>query len=511
MALQYFQLIFYAFIVAIVANYIRFKTSDNLNKLILVLSSLTLAGIDAIMLDSLNLKWILLIFIGTSSVCFKLYGGVIAGVFAWFILYMQTGENGFLDLVMFLIFSGAISLLANYFNKIKTESNKWRSLLNVNSRQLNVFREVSSSMQRTLNLQKLLQTVLTSVTAGHGLGFNRAIIFLINEEGTKLNGIMGTGPMTAEEGFATWENITKNRYKLQDLIEIKESEQNTDASLNERVKGLEISLDEPNFLYKTLESGEPLHIMDMSQEDKALRIFADQFAMTELAVFPLVNQGIKVGALIIDNPVNKKPITPADIESVLPLANQAATAIQHARLYAQIEEMALKDGLTGLFNQRAFQTFIGEHFTKDQQEPFSLIIIDIDFFKHFNDTNGHLLGNQVLIQLAEEIRNSIRDSDMAFRFGGEEFVILLPATGLENARTVAERVRANIESRSFPNGDKQPEGRVTISLGVAVADGHGLRNADELVEAADQALYEAKRTGKNKVVVYEKEREMQWN
>ncbi|MNN50696.1 Phytochrome-like protein cph2 [compost metagenome] len=202
----------------------------------------------------------------------------------------------------------------------------------------------------------------------------------------------------------------------------------------------------------------------------------------------------------MDNPVNRKPITATAIDSVIPLANQAAIAIQHTRLYSKIEDMALKDGLTALFNQRAFQTVLEQHWPHRKQSPLSTILIDIDYFKHFNDTNGHLLGNQVLIQLADVIKCSIDDQDLAFRFGGEEFVVLLPSTSKEAALHVAERIRMNVENTSFPCGEKQPTGRLTISLGVASTEEMQSSVAFDLVDTADRALYRAKEAGKNKVV-----------
>ncbi|MNZ70792.1 Response regulator PleD [compost metagenome] len=162
--------------------------------------------------------------------------------------------------------------------------------------------------------------------------------------------------------------------------------------------------------------------------------------------------------------------------------------------------MALKDGLTALFNQRAFQTVLEQYWPHRNQSPLSTILIDIDYFKHFNDTNGHLLGNQVLIQLADVIKRSIDDQDMAFRFGGEEFVVLLPSTSKDAAIQIAERIRMNVENTLFPCVEKQPAGRLTISLGVASTEGMQSSMAFDLVDTADRALYRAKEAGKNKVV-----------
>ncbi|MBS8264228.1 GGDEF domain-containing protein [Mesobacillus boroniphilus] len=193
-----------------------------------------------------------------------------------------------------------------------------------------------------------------------------------------------------------------------------------------------------------------------------------------------------------------------DTENILPLANQAAIALDHANLYEQIEEMALRDGLTGLLNQRAFQTILNEHFPSEENGvgPLSLIIFDIDFFKIFNDKNGHLLGNEVLMKLARVIVNSLRSGDFSFRFGGEEFVILLPGTYLEQAEVIAETIRLNVEKESFPGETTQPNGTLTVSIGTACTDHSAITTKNELIEAADQALYKAKNAGKNSVVSF---------
>ncbi|MNO23753.1 Phytochrome-like protein cph2 [compost metagenome] len=500
MIIQYIQLVIYSIILVIITNYLRFKGSDSFNKYLLVVSSLVLVGIEGVLFDFLNTKWILALFIGISVLCFKALGGLVSSVISWLIIFLKTDESDLTVLFSYVLVGMLVYLSTNLINNTQKESDNWLDKLTENSKQLNVFKEVSFSMQQTLDLQKLLKTILTSVTAGYGLGFNRAIIMLIDENGSKLSGIMGTGPMTAEEGYKTWDRITKSKYTLMDLIENKVIEKSVDLLLNERVMKLGISLDEPNFLYRTLESESPLHIKGIDENDKALKLFAQQFSMSELAVFPLISQGTKVGILIVDNPVNKKPINAVAIDSVIPLANQAAIAIQHTRLYSKIEDMALKDGLTALFNQRAFQTVLEQYWPHRKQSPLSVILLDIDFFKHFNDTNGHLLGNQVLIQLADVIKCSIDDQDMAFRFGGEEFVVLLPSTSKAAAVQVAERIRMNVENTSFPCGEKQPTGRLTVSLGVASSERLQSSVAFDLVDIADQALYKAKETGKNKVV-----------
>lgn len=490
------QVTILAIIFASLANTVRFKYSTRLNQYILLLTTILLIGMEGVFFRFTNLHWILFLFIYISVVSFNILGAIFSFLIASILIILFNNDFSFIP--YYLIFIISIYVFQYYTRRKKEEKEELLRLLIDNSKQLNIFKEVSSLMQQTVELKKLLQTILTSVTAGYGLGFNRAIILLVNEDQTKLNGVMGAGPMTAEEGYDTWERLTKNHFNLIELIKMKETEESTDLPLNESVKQLEIDLNEPHFLYKALHSGKPLRLNKTDHLDTLAKSFFNKFNMTEIVVFPLIHQKEKLGILIIDNLINTKPITEEGIESVIPLANQAAIAIQQSNLYEKIEGMALHDGLTGLLNQRAFQTNL-EHYFKRRKDSLAVILLDIDFFKHFNDTNGHLQGNQVLVQLAEVIRQSIRTEDIAFRFGGEEFIVLLPNTKMGQAREIAERIRENVEMTKFPFGENQPGGRLTVSIGVASTELNHYLNGKELVEAADQALYKAKGNGKNRV------------
>ena len=128
-----------------------------------------------------------------------------------------------------------------------------------------------------------------------------------------------------------------------------------------------------------------------------------------------------------------------------------------------------------------------------------MFLFDVDHFKHYNDSNGHAAGDQLLKQLARLVEDNIRKENTFGRFGGEEFLIVLPETSPEQALIVAEKVRYLIAHHPFPYGDAQPLGSVTISGGIAAFPGHGL-DPEALLEAADSGLYEAKRQGRNRVL-----------
>ncbi|MEQ6378440.1 diguanylate cyclase [Bacillaceae bacterium S4-13-56] len=503
MTIDLFKLLLISGLLAIGTNYIRFKTKSFVNRLFLVVSSLILVETYGLITNYESIAAAFFLFVIFANISFPVHGAIITPLMSWVLVMIHTNELWSPFLLLGYLFIGiSVGGFKQFLDKRNKERIQWQQRLIKNSKQLNVFREVSTSMQNTHNRDRILRIILTSVTAGHGLGFNRAMILLVDEEINKLQGIMGVGPMSSDEGYKIWERITKEKYKLSDLIEIQDEDNSLDPQLNERVRELVINIDEENFLHESLEKGKPLHIKKIKKTDKVQLLLAKLFGMEEIAVFPLINQGVRVGVLIIDNPVNKRPITSDDIDSVIPLANQAAIAIQQANLYGQVKDMALKDGLTGLLNHWSFQATLAKYSPVTDQQPLSLILLDIDYFKHFNDTNGHLLGNEVLILLAKVIGESICSEDYAFRFGGEEFVILLVNTSIEKAVTIAERVRSNVEVTNFPNGEKQPSGKLTISLGVASTSELNLKTGKHLVDVADKALYKAKAHGKNKVVSY---------
>jgi len=177
------------------------------------------------------------------------------------------------------------------------------------------------------------------------------------------------------------------------------------------------------------------------------------------------------------------------------LYSEVQLAIEKKKLF----KLATRDGLTGLFNIRHFTLFLDAEVQKWQHKnakPFSVIMSDIDHFKKFNDTYGHQVGDLVLRECAKSFRLSVRELDIVGRYGGEEFIILLPETPLEEAMPVAERVRKNIELRPIKDGKNNY--KVTISLGVACFTGKESKSG-ELVKRADAALYEAKDGGRNKV------------
>jgi diguanylate cyclase (GGDEF)-like protein len=180
------------------------------------------------------------------------------------------------------------------------------------------------------------------------------------------------------------------------------------------------------------------------------------------------------------------------------LASQAVVALEAARLHRIISNQALVDGLTGLANRRSCEETLASELARAERfpGPLALIVADLDDFKEVNDRHGHQAGDNVLREFAALLSESVRDIDLACRWGGEEFLLVLPGTDLEGGARVAERVRRALQERLVLSVDGDPI-HVTASFGVAAYPQS--RTAAELFAAADGALYEAKRTGKNRV------------
>ncbi|MBC8043582.1 MAG: GGDEF domain-containing protein [Rhizobacter sp.] len=166
----------------------------------------------------------------------------------------------------------------------------------------------------------------------------------------------------------------------------------------------------------------------------------------------------------------------------------------------ELNEMVITDEKTKLYNFRHFKGELFSEITRAKRfsEKVSVIMIDVDKFKHYNDTNGHMLGDEVLVKVARLIKEQSREIDTPARFGGEEFAVLLPSTDKEEAAVMAERIRKAIEDASFVNQEKQPSGNLTASLGVATYP-FDADDSENLLKSADTALYDAKESGRNRV------------
>lgn len=210
-----------------------------------------------------------------------------------------------------------------------------------------------------------------------------------------------------------------------------------------------------------------------------------------------------IGVLVIAS-ANFREFTGAELERLQVIGNQSSITLQNALLHGELERLSVTDRLTELYNHGYFQQRLEEELARAQRfgHTMSLIMLDIDDFKEFNDTYGHPRGDTVLKAVSATIRQNLRDMDVAARYGGEEFVIVLPETDAEGAAAVAERIREGVQEYPFVGGEGIPTVHKSISMGVASFPEHA-EVQSRLIEAADRAMYAAKRAGKNQVRIAE--------
>lgn len=243
---------------------------------------------------------------------------------------------------------------------------------------------------------------------------------------------------------------------------------------------------------RALREGRPVLENDVNQAPGYVRGFLE--TRSELCI-PLISFGETLGVLVLES-ARPNAFHPGDIGPLCSVADICGIAIQNARLFQRVRQMAYMDGLTGLFNRRYFDLRVVEEIerVKRYDGRFSLILIDIDHFKEVNDDYGHLAGDEVLRQIRIIFAQSLRKADVPCRYGGEEFIIIAPHITRGQARRIAEKLRRTVAGWAFP-GVNRP---ITISAGVAECPENGDTH-QELVKAADTALYAAKQEGRNRV------------
>jgi diguanylate cyclase (GGDEF)-like protein len=223
--------------------------------------------------------------------------------------------------------------------------------------------------------------------------------------------------------------------------------------------------------------------------------------------YPFTIGSRRVGILNVTDKADGAAYAEADLELLDAIAPQVAVLLDRAALKSragEFEQLSVTDGLTGLLNRRYLEERLAEEIKRSNRYgyPMCFLMIDVDHFKSYNDSFGHAEGDKALKLVAQCFRETLRGADIAARYGGEEFSILLPQTTSAEAETIAERVREHIAATEFPNR------AITVSIGIASCC-LDLNSAHELIVAADSALYEAKRNGRNRVQVYEHSRKNQ--
>lgn len=358
--------------------------------------------------------------------------------------------------VLLLILGYSLSTLLKVRKELSDTSSYFRKQRQT-IRELNIINELTSSLLSSLEMENVIEMILDK--SKELLKAERSAIILLDENGVIQDFVTSMGP----------------------------------------AHGCKIKLS--GLLHKVYTDMTPVRGDDITVL-KGFRGFPDQHPdVSSVIIVPIILRGEVIGELIVCDKLNGEQFSSDDEDLMLTIAFHSAFAFEKVMLHNEILKMASIDGLTGLNNHRTFQERLENEIdrVKRYDRSFSLLMLDIDYFKDFNDTHGHQVGDEALKTLSEIMLENIRSVDMAARYGGEEFAIILSETPLEGALQTAERIRREIEDHAF--GINEEEKHITVSIGVSSFPEDGSER-EKLIEAADKALYYSKRSGRNKVCTY---------
>ncbi|HEX8457163.1 MAG TPA: diguanylate cyclase [Pyrinomonadaceae bacterium] len=253
-------------------------------------------------------------------------------------------------------------------------------------------------------------------------------------------------------------------------------------------------------------AGRPRIVRDLTATELHRAPAERKYKTNSFISYPIITGGRKVGVINMTDKAGGEPYDELDLHLLESMAPQMALALDRAGWHqkaTQFQLLSITDPLTGLLNRRYLEERLVEEVERSKRHrfPMSFLMIDIDNFKEYNDRHGHQAGDLALEITAQCLKSALRSADVASRYGGEEFSILLPQTNATEAQVIAERIRGRVEKSSYPHGESQPGGAITVSIGIS-AFGAKLETPSAIIGAADHALYVAKSRGKNCVVAY---------
>jgi diguanylate cyclase (GGDEF)-like protein len=319
--------------------------------------------------------------------------------------------------------------------------------------EMQAMHEISNAIFRSLRLDEMLDSV--GQTLIRQLGFDRCKIFLINKEGDMLERVFSLDQRRRRDPEKEEYPLKRDVHPMVDLILGKAN----DARIQKYER--------------------------------------------TVVYLPLRTRDENLGILMVDNLLSQQEIPQEQRPVLSAIAGQLAMGIKNARLFQGVEELSITDGLTGLYLLRYFKQRLKEEFFREQRNKgnLSLMIMDVDHFKRSNDTYGHPAGDLILSAVAERILTNARKIDITARYGGDEFIILLPDTSADEARLLADRLHHAISNYPVTLPDKTSV-QVTVSIGIATYPLHA-DNIDLLVKRSDEALYWIKSHGRNRIHLYQ--------
>lgn len=250
-------------------------------------------------------------------------------------------------------------------------------------------------------------------------------------------------------------------------------------------------------------TGKPLMINDFGKQRRFAREMEliTRAKIRSLLCVPIVNKRRTIGVLEVINRLDRKPFEDKDRDMLRKLADQAAIALERAHLYERMSNLAVTDDLTKLYNFRYLDQTLDHEIKRCQRysSVLSIIFFDMDYFKEVNDTHGHLMGSKVLVEVGRLLLENLRTVDIIARYGGDEFVVVLPETDVQTAVRITQRLQRGLRAAEFLKEDGLNI-RLTASFGIAGYPEHAQSKRD-LVRLADQAMYLAKNSGRDQICV----------
>ncbi|MEW6215598.1 MAG: sensor domain-containing diguanylate cyclase, partial [Nitrospirota bacterium] len=340
--------------------------------------------------------------------------------------------------------------------EIVHENNRLKYDLSVARRELNFYKEVSRTLTSSLELNDILNTIMKK--AKEMTNAEAWSVFLVDQE---------TGEMVFRR--------TEGRKKTKEMQRFR-------LKVGEGISGW------------VAQKGIPVVIPDVSRDERFSEKIdrAIRFKTKSVMCVPIKSRGQVLGVLEVVNKTTGEPFTNEDLDLLIRLVDQAAIALERASLYQKMAELVITDDLTKLFNTRYLNRTIEMELLRSSRyrTSVSLIFMDIDYFKNINDRHGHLVGSKVLVEMGQLLIKNLRAVDIVARYGGDEFVIILPHTPPDAAVQIAERIRKAIERNAF----LKKEGyslKITASFGIASYP-ESAKSKEELIRLADEAMYRVK-------------------
>jgi diguanylate cyclase (GGDEF)-like protein/PAS domain S-box-containing protein len=382
--------------------------------------------------------------------------------------------------------------------------------------------QITQHIRQSLHLKQILDTTVSEVR--QFLQTDRVIIFRLNEK--------TSGTIIAESVNPKWDSIlgreiidpcfaescSLTHHYVQNVADLNTSR--LDACYLNLLNQLQVKA---NLVIPILQTGpqvsdgtSPLHQLPCAMISYANFYPLDLTARDSLERNLVNNNNLSAcslwGLLVAQHCETPRQWQPVEIGLLRQLADQVAIAIQQSELYEklrianhELERLATLDGLTQVANRRRFDEYLHQEWNRlaREQKSLSLILCDIDYFKHYNDTHGHLAGDRCLIQVAQAVNTAVeRSTDMVARYGGEEFAVVLPNTSISGAEYIARKIQSAIQQCRIPHTVANLGNYLTVSLGLASMVPSAQSVAEDLVLAADTALYQAKTKGRNQYYIY---------